>query len=220
MFASNHISTAGHWWRAENNVDAQAYPLLLFLFRTLDALYADVQRFPQQWAGDKPMGIRSGGKYGMYIGLSLSPDSFALLRAAIALQGDSYFIGKRLESLNVGGALKAISQLVQELERFRELRNFFSHLDERIANLDEHGITGTVKTNCGIEYDSAYGCFHLVLVGNVLHFSNKGAPAEADVSKTSFLRLLQSSRSIYEELTAHKIHKPTGGYPAAETIYA
>jgi len=35
---------------------------------------------------------------------------------------------------------------------FDDIRNFFTHLDSRITKLDEHGIDGTVNTNCGIKY--------------------------------------------------------------------
>lgn len=45
-----------------------------------------------------------------------------------------------------------IHQLFYEANRFREIRNFFTHLDEVFTNMDRHGMTGALKTNCGIEY--------------------------------------------------------------------
>ena len=112
-----------------------------------------------------------------------------------------------------------IDALIVELDRFRSLRNFFAHFDERISDLNKHGITGAQNTNCGISYTAnATGCFHIVLVGNVIHFSSNGTAEEIDVGKDSFLQVLQASRSIYDEITSHNIHKCD--YPASGLVYA
>ena len=156
----------------------------------------------------------------MYIGISLSPEALSLLRAAIGLAGDAYCIAKRLSQIELASLKQPLSELLRELERLRNLRNFFAHLDDRLANLDEHGITGSIQTNCGIEYSGATGCFHLVLVGNVLHFVSKGAALETDVGKTSFLGLLASARPTYAELANHRAYQQSCNYPASELIYA
>lgn len=220
MFATDTVQSATHWWCAENTVDPSVRRLLPFLFETLDALYATVLRFPDEWASDIPMRIQSGATHSMYIGIPLSPDALSLLRAAIGLVGDAFCIAKRLSLIDLRNLADPISRLLAQLEQFRDLRNFFAHLDDRLSNLDRHGITGTIQTNCGIEYNGANGCFHIVLLGNVLHFSSKGSALEADVGKNTFLGLLVSARPTYAELANHSIHKQNCHYPPAERIYA
>jgi hypothetical protein len=220
MFASNHVQTATHWWCSENAVDPSVMRLIPFLFETLDALYATVLRFPESWTSDTPTHIRSGATHSMYIGISLPPEGLSLLRAAIGLSGDAFCIAKRLSLTDLASINDPLSKLLAELERLREVRNFFSHLDDRLAKLDKHGITGSVHTNCGIEYDGATGCFHLVLLGNVLYFVSKGSALEANVGKKSFLDLLVSARPTFTELVSHNVHREDCHYPTAEQIYA
>lgn len=105
-------------------MDNEAFSLLVFLFRNLDALYATLLQFSNKWADDRAMGIRSGGTYSMYIGIDLQPISWALLRSAIGLYGDIFCITKRLSSLNVGNATQAVHEVLAQTEQFRELRNF------------------------------------------------------------------------------------------------
>lgn len=220
MFASDHVFTATQWWCRENAVDPMARRLLPFFFETLDALYATVLRFPVAWASDAQMPIKSGARYSMYIGISLSPEALSLLRAAIGLAGDAYCIANRLSQIELASLKQPLSELLSELQRLRDLRNFFAHLDDHLANLDKHGITGSIQTNCGIEYSGATGCFHLVLVGNVLHYVRNGSALETDVGKTSFLGLLTSARPTYAELANHSAYRQSCNYPASELIYA
>ena len=44
MFASEHVSSAMHWWAAENNVDNEVDQLVTFLFQYLDALYLEFRQ--------------------------------------------------------------------------------------------------------------------------------------------------------------------------------
>jgi hypothetical protein len=64
-----------------------------------------------------------------------------------------------------------INQMYDHANKFREVRNFFTHLDEVLTNMDKYGITGAVKTNCNITYTAnAKSCVHLVWHKNVFHF--------------------------------------------------
>ena len=219
MYANLQESAAVHWWSAENKPDPEVRALLPFLFENLDSLYFSVSNFPNSWSCGATLGIQSGGTHGMYFKMGLPPDMSVLLRSAISLSGDIYCILKRLGSLETKNLGQSIASLTQELEKFRALRNFFAHFDDRISDLDRHGITGVQSTNCGINYtENAKGCFHMAIVGNIFHFSSNGKAEEVDVGKESFLKVLHSSRAIYKEITSHKIHQST--YPPSETVYA
>ena len=201
-------------------MDPSTRHLMPFLFSTLDALYATVLPFPAVWGPKIAPGIRIGGTHNTYINLQLTPGSFSLLRAAIGLAGDAFCIAKRLTEINLGNLQAPLSTLHLDLNRWRYLRNFFSHLDDRLGNLDKHGITGSENTNCGIEYNGATGCFHLLLVGNTIHFSSEGGAHEVDVGKESFGALLASARPLFAMLTNHDRHKASCNYPDPEHIYA
>jgi len=220
MFVSEHISQAAHWWRAENDVDDEVYSLLLFLFRNLDALYVTVSNFPKKWAPDETTNICSSGTHGMYLDIPLAPGRFAILRSAISLSGDIFCIVKRLSNLNIGNISDSVIEFGDYLDEFRELRNFFAHLDDRLADLDHHGITGEHDTNCGIRYTkNSKGCFHMLIIGNTLHFSSEGVPMEIDLGKPRFNRILELSKNIYIILTSHDLHKETSNYPDVHEIY-
>jgi hypothetical protein len=133
MIVGDDILEAAHWFRAENEVAPEVFSLLLFLFRTLDALYGEVLRFPDSWSSSDAAGVRQSGTHNMVISLPEDPEAFALLRSALGLAGDAYCIAKRLEVLETAGAASAIGHLVGCLDATRDARNFFAHLDDRLA---------------------------------------------------------------------------------------
>jgi len=219
MFAREYVLESAHWWCAENNVDDRVYSLVLFLFENLDALYTVLPDFPDRWASDDTFNMRSGGTHGMYLRNPSNPRDFAVLRSAVSLSGDIFCIVKRLGNLNIGNLSNSVVALGDYLEEFRELRNFYAHLDERLTNLDRHGITGEQSTKCGITYTKdAKGCFHLILVGNTLHFSSNGIPMAIDVGKPRFLHILELAKEIYSNLISHKLHRDTSNYPGVHEI--
>jgi len=224
-YASGYIAQAAHWWRAENNPDDRVFALMLFLYQILDALYSDVLAFPPQWAANSTLKMSMGGRTNLIITLPLSPHGLALLRSAIGLVGDAYCICQHLAKLNTANVAEDVEVLLDKVEHLREVRNYFAHLDERIGHPDVHGITGAASTNCGIEYTAAsVANTHLVLVGNVLHFSakdkaaGKAIPFSVDVGRGSFSRVLHASRGIYQKLITHKLHPAK--YPPADQLYA
>ena len=162
--------------------------------------------------------MRCGGTNSLVISFDIGPEALFALRGAVGLSGDAYCLVRRLQASKIERLNQPLAEMATALEKFRDLRNFFSHLDDRLAHLDRHGITGTVSAGCGIEYENAKGCFHLVLMGNRIHFTSSGVALEVDVSKVAVLNMLRSARLLYAEITSHKIHKQN--YPGPEALYA
>jgi hypothetical protein len=131
--------------------------------------------------------------------------------------------------LDIGNLMELespIKQLSENAGQFRDIRNFFTHLDKVLSEPDKHGVTGATHTNCGIVYtDTARGCRHLVLAGDKIHFTyrrNKwdvNIAKEVDIGKSAFNGIFESARLIYAELTSHKIHAQTCHHTPANDLY-
>jgi hypothetical protein len=112
-----------------------------------------------------------------------------------------------------------ISLLSQTANKFRDIRNFFAHLNDMLLKPSER-IAGACQTDCGIEYgDAAKECFHLVLVENSIHFSHRGKAKQVDVGKWAFNDIFESARLIYAEVTSHKLHSNIFHYPLSNQLY-
>jgi len=228
------LDTAFHWWtwdhwvryggkvsavpEAEREALSRAQILLPSLFQAIDSLYTVTRDIPSPWAST---GI-SIGEIGatknivMFNIPPLNSQRYLLLRTVLFLTNDVIAFSKPLKDLQeLDNPLKTLTQAAK---RFKDIRNFFTHLDERLSNLSKHGITGAIKTNCGIEYTStAQGCFHLILIGDELHYSSHGEAKEINVGRSAFDPVFEGARLVYSEITSHKLHKRQ--YPTADQIY-
>ena len=219
---SDVIRTAVHWWCAERSNLGTDHPIrsiLPFVFQTLDSLYIATRGIPSPWTNIIPAGVKMGGTNNFIIDIPLSPKDYALLRAVLSLTSDLYSL---LTPLKKTGNLMELSspllQLHRNTKQFKDVRDFFTHLDERLSKLSVHGITGATKTNCGVEYtDTAQECFHLRLIGDKIHFTSYRKAMEVDVGKSAFDFIFESARLIYSKIISHKIHK--GDYESATSIY-
>jgi hypothetical protein len=55
-----------------------------------------------------------------------------------------------------------VPKLFGHANKFRQIRNFFTHLDQILTTkMDENGITGSKSTNCGIEYVHSHHVRHI-----------------------------------------------------------
>ena len=107
-----------------------------------------------------------------------------------------------------------------EARKSGDIRNFFTHLDERISNLEKHGIDGETNTNCGIRYNSAArNCFHFVIGKGEIHFSDNKEPKEIDVSKSAFDSIFIEARKLYAKLTDLSSLRIRADFESSDTLY-
>jgi len=202
------LGIATHWWTAENNsVSRSAVNTIPWIFKTGDALYGSVKHlFPQ---GDPAKaGIAMSGEKNLIINLPIPPAGYFHLRGILAMTADLYRITNAL--LNTGDTANAESYLKKVRKganKFRDLRNFFEHIDDRLINLDKHGISGQTNTNCGIDYAlGTKDCFHLVYDGVSFHFTDEKRAKERSFTFSDFKPIFEGLEGLYNEITSHKIH--------------
>jgi hypothetical protein len=204
------VTEAIHWWCADPknpNIDPSAPALLGFLFTVLEALHIQLQRVPASWDAERNMGIASAGTRGAYLGIS-GGDEYLLMRSILALVTDIENIADALATAVSAEPLHFHAERIAEAtEPFRDARNFFTHLDERLVNRDKHGITGSATTDCGIEYrDGATGVFHLVLSKGGVHFSDHGLPKAVGLMPRDFKMLYSAGNDLFTMLARHSVH--------------
>ncbi|MGA9171073.1 MAG: hypothetical protein WBZ20_13125 [Nitrososphaeraceae archaeon] len=217
------LRAANQWWIERQSKGAHHFILRImpFLFEVIESLYLGTRKLPlhsvsvvthKQVAGD----------YEINFGIFLELNEYSTLRVILSLMGDIYNLLTPLIKSDPA-TLMELSSPVQQLyscaDKFREVRNCFTHLDEVLTNMDKHGITGAAKTNCGIEYtSSAKGCVHLIWQNNVIHFTYKGKVEEITVDKSTFDPVFQFAKQIYSELISHK-NAETINYTPVEKLF-
>lgn len=169
-------TTPALYWCNERlkGLDTRVLTILPWIFITLDSLYEAVKNLPWDSLARKSIDGNpriEGGGVMMIVGFDLSPQFYRDFRATISLIGDVYHLIESISKLDLMELTSPINKLYSEAKKFRDLRNFFTHINEQISELKQNGISGSCKTSCGIEYVNAQGCFHLVLSGNKVHFS-------------------------------------------------
>ncbi|OEC58377.1 hypothetical protein [Pseudomonas sp. AP42] len=204
MYVRELVDECGSNWRQQHEADFMLPTLLSFLFQTVDALYCAVKNFPDTWTKAEPVKIVSGGTQSMYIRFNAGPDALFMQKSAISLTGDIWCILKRLNKEKLFDLEQPVSALIDLLDEFRDLRNFYAHLDERLSDLKNNGFTGSCETGCGIRYENAKECFHMILVGNTFYYTSQGKCLKKDIGKRSFRNVLHLSLDILRVLSKDK----------------
>ncbi|MFB8328074.1 hypothetical protein ACWGJ1_10640 [Bacillus wiedmannii] len=220
---SNELKDATHWWFVERRKDSfneSMYTLLPFIFQSLDALYITTRDIPTEWTKNKSLRGRVSGNRSKKIILPNSALDYIKLRSSLSFVSDLHLLLKALiKEGNLMELEEPIKHLYNEVDKFRDVRNFFTHLDDRLLNFEKHGVSGKTTTNCGIEYgEDAVDCFHLVLLGNKIHFTEYKKSLEAEVGRDAFNAIFRSCSGIYEVLTNHRIHATN--YKSFKEIYS
>ena len=217
------IQEAIHWWCAERHgrgIDPNVRNVLPFAFKTLDSLYVVTKALPDVLADVMPTRIQQGGLRNIVLQFPISVETYTGFRSSLAFAGDLFCLLRGVSDSELMELSAPLKKLLDEASRFRHVRNFFTHLDERITNLSEHGISGQLETDCGIFYkETARDCFHLVLAGNTLHFTEKKRPIQAEVGRHAFDPIFSAARVVYAEVTSHKLHRELYNYLPPETLF-
>lgn len=207
MYVGKVIDGCAHDWVMSNNASHKLSTLLSFLFQTMDALYCSVRIFPDVWTNTSPTTALLCGSQSMFIRFNAGPDALLMQKAAISLSGDVYCILKRIKKEKLYDLSGPVDEMLDIYEEFHQLRNFYAHLDDRLANLKVHGFSGDYVTGCGIEYRGAIECFHMVLVGNIFYYTSSGKCLKTDIGRNSFGRLIRQSLKIVEVVAKHGQYK-------------
>lgn len=216
------LVATNNWWRERKEKGAHHFVLRLipFLFEVIESLYIQTRKLPIH-PGIGASNKEVGGSYVITFSMFLSADDYTTLRVILSLMGDIYNL---LTPLIQKDQLMEISPLIQQLydhaNKFRKVRNFFTHLDEVFTDMDKHGITGALKTNCGIVYTTTTrGCVHLVWYRNTIHFTYKKEICEITIDRPVFDPVFQIAKKIYSQLISHKIYVEQNKYRPVEELF-
>ena len=214
---------ATNWWwteRKDNGAHHFILRLVPFLFQVIESLYFQIRKLPlHPGIGADKKGVSDS--YGIIFSMFLPPEQFTTLRIILSLIGDIYNPSKILkENSHLAELTPFINELFERTDKFRKVRNFFTHLDEVLTDMDRHGVNGPVKTRCGIEYtEAAKRCIHLVWYQNVLHFTYSKEVCEITIDKFVFDPIFQIAKKIYSEITSHKIFAEQKNYRPVEELF-
>jgi hypothetical protein len=190
------------------------------VFQVIESLYFQTRKLPLH-PGSGAANKQVSDSYAITFSMFLPPKQFTTLRIILSLVGDIY---NPLEILKKKDHLAELTPFINELfeyaDKFRKVRNFFTHLDEVLTNMDRHGVNGPAKTRCGIEYtEAAKACVHLVWYQNVLHFTYSKEVCEITIDKFVIDPIFQIARKIYSEITSHKIYAEQKNYRPVEDLF-
>ncbi|CAN7409417.1 hypothetical protein LJR015_004007 [Peribacillus frigoritolerans] len=200
----DNIRSAIHWWRAENDLSSST-TTISWVFKTGEALYQAIEVLATGIKKES-LGMMMGGSRNFVINLRLTPAEYFHLRGILAMTADMYRITTAIVNNTETGALKPhLNKIKRSSNKFRDLRNFFEHIDDRLINLNEHGISGETNTNCGISYqENTVDCFHLVFDGTSFHFSDEKKAKERSFTVNDFTPIFEGLEGLYNVLTSHK----------------
>ncbi|UTR05444.1 hypothetical protein MM326_15205 [Alkalihalobacillus sp. LMS6] len=222
MNVTKELKSAIHLWceeRIERGINPNVSRLLDHTFDTLDTLYTCTRTFPDLWTDEAKLSVRISGKNNMIMSIPLTHEEYILLRASLAFVSDIYFLADSLiRTGNLFELEEPIKCLYNSANKFRDVRNYYTHFNERLANLETHGVSGEHNLKFGHHYtEESEQNFYLVLNGRNIYFCQYGKPFEKDVSRNAFNDIFLSARELYQVLTKHNLWRTQ--YPPIEELY-
>lgn len=210
-----------HFWglARKDTVNENVLKLLQFTFYTLDALYEVTRNLPERTHTFDDVPKIDVSRF-FVVGFPEN-NYYQKIRLTLSLISDLYFL---LEGIKKQGDLMEIEPIITKMNnharQFDDIRNFYTHLDERIYDLEKHGVDGIARTTCGINYDSnAKNCFHLVVGTGEIHFSDFKEPKEVDIGQSAFDLIFVEAKNLFTELTKNKLPDGRKTFPSADILY-
>ena len=140
----SEIGIAAHWWcsgrKNLKHVHSDTTMILRLLFKTLFSYAYLLRQVPAQWNNKKTYsGFTYGGKNSIVFDLDLSTSHYTALRALLALLGDMHNLLATLQKLSLQELERPIDRALNSVDQYRNARNFFTHIDERISGTNRDG---------------------------------------------------------------------------------
>ena len=157
---------------------------------------------------------------GIHLGMFPNPQKFSQFRAAISLTGDVYNCLDAVLQKELFDLKPKIQKLFDEANKFRTVRNFFTHLDNVLKNPEGHGVDGPLKTEFGIEYaESAKNRFHLIIHNETIYFTQYKKSEKMYIGRSAFLPIFDAARDVFRELLSETAHEKLSQYPDPDLLF-
>lgn len=215
---------AAQWWFRERKGD-ETDNRIVFLISSSFYFLHSLHSLMKDYSLPSISGIMSGVKKisdseGIHLGMFPHSEKYASFRAAISLTGDIYNALSPILQHDLMELRPKIQNLYDAANKFRSVRNFFTHLGNVLREPEKHGVDGPLQTEFGAEYtDTAKNCFHLVMHNETIYFTYYKKAEKLYVGKSAFIPMFDAAREIYKELLSHKLNKEHQNYPPAESLF-
>jgi hypothetical protein len=213
------------WWVQSRNAQGanpKVVELMPLMFKTLDAMYLETRKLPfaarsganKKKPKDKPDAFT--------FGLWLKDPDYVTIRSILALAGDLIYVLEKLMTLPKLLELgQFMTPLYNQAKKFRDARDFFTHMDEALRDHSKHGISGPTRLECGVEFTAnAKNNVYLIWDENTLYFSFENKPSKVVIDKPEFDEIFNQARKLYAEIINNptsqqfgKVMKPDQVYP-------
>jgi len=170
-----------------------------FSLKALHSLMNDYSLPSISGLSSSPKQITESG--GIHLGMFPNAQKFSQFRASISLTGDIYNCLDAVLQKELYDIKPKIQKLFDETNKFRNVRNFFSHLDNVLKNLKDHGVDGPLTTEFGVEYTAtAKNRFHLVIHQETIYFTYYKKSEKMHIGKSAFIPIFNAARDVFREL--------------------
>ncbi len=230
-----------HWWFAENysynnqegivglyeneirvrrNKISQIRVLINQSFYLASCLYQIIRdKGFSMRKNSTPGNLVGNGKNPTYFINQIEPLEFAKLRSIIALSCDITYIMNQVKSLCLEIDIQTIYNIIESsyhiLNDYREVRNFFTHINSRLG-IDRclHGVSGELDIpGIGLRFGPETECaFYLGYNGDRIYFHDaqtKNQPASPKIvsfERESLNEFFNLFRNLYGLFISHSIH--------------
>ena len=201
--------------------DMNITPLTLLMYKTLDALYLETKnKLPlktTQNVNKKPKEDADRITFALW----LTDESYTALRTILALVGDLIFTSQMLRSLRgLAGLQSHVNNIFNESNKFRDARNFFTHMDHHLGNRIDHGVSGPKTIGCGVEFKSGtINNAYLIGENNTLYFNCNRDFCEVVIDRPAFNGVFSYARDLYDEIQNNPINQRAGNMIPLTLIY-
>lgn len=195
------LLASNFWWEDRKSKGAHDWvrKSIPLLFDTLDSLYIETRKLPLY----SQSGITTktvSDSYTFTLGIFLNPADYADVYGTLSPLND--MTSNELQEME-----KPVKTLFGYSDRFREIRNFYTHLGEAITDMNRHGVSGPLTTKSGITYDAtAQHCVHLQWENNnTIYFTYNKKDYAVVIDKPVYDPIFRTAREIWKEITSHKL---------------
>jgi hypothetical protein len=222
------LIATNNWWSERKTKGAHHYIIRVIppLFQAIDSLYLNYQNLPLLSVRGIPISMKKvDTSYTINLGIFLQNNGYSTLRNLLSLTGDIYNFTTPLKDLNSSELLELktiITSLFKEADKFREIRNTYTHLDEVLTNMDRHGVDGYLLTDCNLEYSHGVkSCVHLMWddKSSTIYYTYFKKALKIVIDKKAFAEIFNLSRQLYKKLLENKVDSKAANIKDSSKLY-
>lgn len=222
------LTATNNWWSERKTKGAHHYIVRVIppLFQAIDSLYLNYQNLPLLSVRGIPTSLKKiNTSYTITLGIFLQNNGYSTLRNLLSLTGDMYNFLTPLKDLNSTELIELetiITSLFNEADKFRGIRNTYTHLDEVLTNMDKHGVDGYLLTDCNLEYQHGVkSCVHLMWDDktSTIYYTYHKESFKIVIDKNAFAEIFNLSRKLYSKLLENNIDSKSTNVKDSVKLY-